>query len=250
MKRKKKKLSRKEDGMEISLDIFINGKTYTISPEVVNAVIVVIFLSIIAFIIGHKAKKADFREKPKGILLLAEIFVEGMQKLVEDTMGKGNQGFVPYMGTLALFLIASNLSGLVGLKPPTSNYVVPMTLALITTFLIHINTIRFSGFKGFVGGFFEPIPLLFPINVVGALADPISLSFRLFGNILSGVIITTLLYSALSSISIYIIPFIAPPFHAYFDIFAGTVQTFVFLMLTMVNVGLAVGDRTQEVKKN
>lgn len=234
--------------MEINLDLNLGGQTYSIAPQVVNAFLVVIFLSTISVIIGIKAKKADFRSKPKGILLLAEIFVEAIQNLVDDTMGRGNRGFVPYIGTLALFLVCSNLTGLVGLQPPTSNYVVPMTLALITTLLIHINTIRFSGVKGFIGGFFDPMPILFPINLVGALADPISLSFRLFGNILSGVIITTLLYQGLSGISMFIIPFIAPPFHAYFDIFSGVIQTFVFIMLTMVNVGLAIGDRTEEVK--
>lgn len=229
--------------MDISIDLNLNGQHYTISPELVNAYIVVIVLSIISIVIGMKAKRADFKKKPKGILLFAEIFVKGIEDLVKNTMGKANVGFTPYIGSLACFLAFSNLMGLIGFKPPTSNYVIPFTLAIITTFMIHINNIRFNGVGNYLKGFFEPVPVLFPINILGEIANPISLSFRLFGNILSGVIVTTLLYSALSSLFVYITPFVTPVFHAYFDIFAGLIQTFVFIMLTMVNVALGIGER-------
>lgn len=229
--------------MDISIDILLGGKTYTIAPEIVNSVIITIVLSIIAIIIGHKAKKANFKDRPKGILHIAEIAVEQVDNLVSNTMGKANVGFAPYILSLMLFLVSANLLGLVGLKPPTSNYTVPLALALITTVLIHGNNIRFNGIKGYVSGYFSPIPILFPINILGELVGPISLSFRIFGNILSGTIVTTLLYNALSSITVFIVPFIAPAFHAYFDVFAGLIQTFVFTMLTMVNISLAIGDR-------
>lgn len=229
--------------MKISIDMALGGKTYTFTPEIVNSFIVVFVLCIIGFIIGRKAKKADFKKNPKGILLLGEIFVEFIQGLVSQTMGKGNQGFVPYIGSLALFLAFSNLLGLVGLLPPTSNYNVTLGLALITVTLTHVNNIRFNGVKNYVKGYFEPVAFLSPINLLGELATPISLSFRLFGNIISGVIITTLLYSAVNSISVYVAPFLTPIFHAYFDVFAGLIQTFVFMMLTMINISQAIGDR-------
>lgn len=229
--------------MDISIDLQVFGQSYTISQELVNSLIVVLVLSIISIIIGIKAKNANFKEKPKGILLLAEIFVEAIEDLVKNTMGKANIGFAPYIGSLALYLAFSNLMGLVGFKPPTSNYVIPFTLAIITTVMIHFNNIRFNGLGSYIKGFFEPIPVMFPINLLGEIANPISLSFRLFGNILSGVIVTTLLYSALSSLFIYITPFVTPVFHVYFDLFAGLIQTFVFIMLTMVNVSLGIGER-------
>ncbi|MGY3776188.1 F0F1 ATP synthase subunit A [Helcococcus sueciensis] len=229
--------------MKISIDMALGGKTYTFTPEIVNSFIVVFVLCIIGFIIGRKAKKADFKKNPKGILLWGEIFVEFIQGLVSQTMGKGNQGFVPYIGSLALFLAFSNLLGLVGLLPPTSNYNVTLGLALITVTLTHVNNIRFNGVKNYVKGYFEPVAFLSPINLLGELATPISLSFRLFGNIISGVIITTLLYSAVNSISVYVAPFLTPIFHAYFDVFAGLIQTFVFMMLTMINISQAIGDR-------
>lgn len=229
--------------MKISIDIALGGKTYTFTPEVVNSLIVVIVLCVLGFIIGQKAKKADFKKSPKGILLIGEIFVESIQGLVSQTMGKGNQGFVPYIGSLALFLAFSNLLGLVGLVPPTSNYNVALALALITVTLTHVNNIRFNGVKNYIKGFFEPVAFLSPINLLGEIATPISLSFRLFGNIISGVIITSLLYSVFNSISFYVTPFLTPVFHAYFDVFAGLIQTFVFMMLTMIYISQAIGDR-------
>lgn len=229
--------------MKVSIDIALGGKTYTFTPEVVNSLFVVIVLCILGFIIGQKAKKADFKKSPKGILLIGEIFVEFIQGLVSQTMGKGNQGFVPYIGSLALFLAFSNLLGLVGLVPPTSNYNVTLALALITVTLTHVNNIRFNGVKNYIKGYFEPVAFLSPINLLGEIATPISLSFRLFGNIISGVIITSLLYSAFNSISFYVAPFLTPVFHAYFDVFAGLIQTFVFMMLTMINISQAIGDR-------
>lgn len=229
--------------MDISIDFVLNGKTYTFAPEIVNSFIVVFVLSLIAIIIGYKAKHADYKKNPKGILLLGELFVESVQSLVRETMGKSNMGFAPYIGSLVIFIAVSNLLGLLGLKSPTSNYNVTLALALVTVSLTHINNIRFNGVKNYVKGFFEPIAILFPMNILGEIAMPISLSFRLFGNILSGVIITTLLYSALSHVSIYLAPIIAPVFHVYFDVFAGLIQAFVFMMLTMTNISLAIGDR-------
>lgn len=229
--------------MDINIQFMFNGKTYLVQPELVSTIIVVTFLCLLGIVIGHKAKKADFRKSPKGLLLIGELIVENVTNLVHQTMGKANTGFVPYIGSLAMFLVVSNLFGLVGLKPPTSNYNVTLCLALISVTLMHVNNIRFNGIKNYVKGFFEPLPFLFPINILGEISTPLSMSFRLFGNILSGVIITTLLYTAFNSISIFVTPFLTPVFHAYFDVFAGLIQAFVFIMLTMINVSQAIGDR-------
>jgi F-type H+-transporting ATPase subunit a len=91
---------------------------------------------------------------------------------------------------------------------------------------------------GYIKGFFDPVPFLAPLNIIGELANPVSLSFRLFGNILSGVIIMGLIYQALGFIS----PLVTPVFHAYFDVFSGLIQTFIFIMLTMVFISGAMAD--------
>ena len=228
--------------MNISISFTLNGVEQEIHPTVITTLIIVLFLSIMAVVINKKLKKVDFRENPKGLLLIAEIFVESIEKLTTEVMGKKNLYFAPYIGTLALFLAIANLSGLLGFAPPTSDYNVTLALSIMTFVMIHYNNIKFNGIKSYLKGFFEPLPLLFPINLLGDIATPVSLSFRLFGNILSGVIIMSLLYSGLSAISVFLIPFVAPVFHAYFDVFSGLLQTFIFIMLTMVFVAGAIGE--------
>ncbi len=95
-----------------------------------------------------------------------------------------------------------------------------------------------KGLGGYLKSFTEPIALLTPLNVIGELANPISLSFRLFGNIMSGGIIMGLLYNALG----YFAPLITPVLHGYFDVFSGLLQTFIFGMLTMIFIGGATEE--------
>ena len=110
-------------------------------------------------------------------------------------------------------------------------------LGVITFFLIQFNNIRYNKVGAFTN-LFKPLPFLFPINLIGEIAVPFSLSLRLFGNVLSGTVIMALLYGLLSQIAI-----IWPGFlHAYFDVFSGAIQTYVFCMLTMVFVSDKIPD--------
>jgi F-type H+-transporting ATPase subunit a len=222
----------------VEIAISLNGKTYVLAETIVNTWIIVILLSIFAIYVNKKIKNAKIDEKPSKFLNFIELIVEGVESLVKSTMGENKMAFAPYIGTLALYLVIANLFGLIGLKPPTSDYNVTFGLALITFALTQYFGLKSKGLGGYVKGFFEPFWPLFPLNVIGELANPVSLSFRLFGNILSGVIIMGLLYSALGLIA----PIITPFLHAYFDVFAGVIQTFIFVMLTMVFVSMAMDE--------
>lgn len=215
----------------MELLITIGGKEMIIHASIVNTVLVVILLSIFALYANSKFKDADTSEKPVGFQNLVEILVEAVNNLVKQTMGEKNMGFAPYIFTLMCFLAVANLLGLTGLTPPTSDYSVTFSLALITFFTTQIMLFKTRrGLGGYLKSFGEPFVLLTPLNVIGELSNPISLSFRLFGNIMSGGIIMTLLYSALG----YFAPIVTPVLHGYFDVFAGLLQTFIFGMLTMI----------------
>lgn len=231
--------------MDISISFDLFGVERVIRPTIVNTWLIVIFLSIVFILIGRKFETMSVKDKPKGVFHVAEIFVEAIDNLTAQTMGRANIGFAPYIATLALFIAFANLLGLVGLKPPTSDYNVTLTLALITVVLIHFNSIRFNGAKSYIKGYFEPLPFLFPINVLGELATPISMSFRLLGNILTGVILMTLVYGVFNGILALLAPLVTPVLHAYFDVFSGLLQTFIFIMLTMVFVSNGIGDREE-----
>lgn len=217
--------------IEFTLNVF--GRSILIPDTIVNVYLVVILLLIFAAIVNKKVKEAGADEKPSNFLNVIELAVEAVQNLVKQTMGAKHLRFAPYIFTLMAFLLFANLFGLIGFTPPTSDYSVTLTLALITFTLTQFYGLKTNGFLGYLKGFTEPMAFLTPLNIIGELANPISLSFRLFGNILSGVIIMGLLYQALGLIA----PIITPPLHAYFDLFSGVLQTFIFSMLTMIFIG-------------
>ena len=144
-------------------------------------------------------------------------------------MGKHAVKYRNYIGTLFIFLLIANISGLLGLRPPTADYGVTLPLGLITSVLVQYNNIKWNKFGAFTN-LFKPLPFLFPINLIGEVAQPISISLRLFGNVVSGTVIMGLIYGLLYKIA-WFWPGIL---HAYFDVFSGAIQTYVFCMLTMV----------------
>jgi len=207
----------------------------------------VIFFWIIAAIMITFAYFATRRleEKPRGIQAVAEFIVEFVYNFTEGAMGKRNSNFSPYIGTLFITLILANSLGLWGLRPVTADVNMTFALAIITFFLVHYNSIRAKGIKGYFGHMSAPYPFMLPINLVGELAFPISLSFRLFGNIAGGMIIMALIFTGLHSVSESIhlpIPFlqfmIPLPANLFFDIFEPILQGFVFTMLTMVFISI------------
>ncbi len=226
--------STEKGGDCLELSVFINGTEYYLPATITTMFVVVIVLSIFGIVVGQKFKKVNPKAKPTGFQNIMEIAVESVDNLVIQNMGRHNLKFAPYIFMLAFFLAVSNLLGLLGLTPPTSDISVTLALALITFVLTQIFTFRTNGgLGGYLKSFTEPIAVITPVNIIGEIANPISLSYRLFGNIMSGGLILGLLYAALGKIS----PIIAPLFHAYFDVFAGLLQTFIFVMLTMIYVG-------------
>ena len=159
-----------------------------------------------------------------------------LDKMVESTMGKWAPKFVNYISTIFIFILMSNISGLFGLRPPTADYGTTLALAIITFFMIWINKFRHQKLKTIWSDMCSPLPpwlpIWLPINLVSELAVPVSLSLRLFANVLSGTVIMALVYGLLRVIAL------AWPaaLHVYFDLFSGAIQTYVFCMLTMTYV--------------
>lgn len=222
---------------KMGIQFVLGGQEIYIHDTLVNSVVIVLALSIFFMIVSRKIKAADPTKPPKGVVHAMEIFVTTINGFVSSTMGKSGKGFEPYIGTLAIYLAIANLLGLTGFSPPTSDYNVTLSLAIMTFILTQFFGLKKQGF-GYLKGMAEPYVLLLPINLIGEIANPISLSFRLFGNIVSGVVIMTLLYNALG----WIAPVLTPVLHAYFDVFAGLIQTFIFTILTMIFISGAMGE--------
>ena len=183
--------------------------------------------------------------------IVAEKLVEMANNLVNNTMGQRYKFLTPYIAALFASSIIGSLSSLVGLRPFTADLSTTLSWALLAFIMIQGNNIRLNGIGGWLKGFMEPVPFLLPLNIVSEIASPISMSFRHFGNIAAGMVITSLLYSALAALSRFVIGWIPNEFVAsipifqlglpailsiYFDVFTSFLQAYIISMLTMVFV--------------
>ena len=167
---------------------------------------------------------------------MLNLIVEMLDNMIAGVMGKNAGKFLNYIGTLFIFILFCNVSGLLGLRPPTADYGVTLPLGLITFGLIFFNKIKHQGVGGFLKGLCNPWPFWAPINIIGDVAVPISISLRLFANILSGTVMMALVYGLLTKIA-WGWPGVL---HIYFDLFSGAIQTYVFCMLTMTYINDAI----------
>lgn len=216
----------------------IGNTTLHITTTHVCMVIITLIIMIFALVVNYKVKKANADDTPGTIQNIAELIVETVDNMVKGIMGTNAKRFVNYITTLFIFVLLCNISGLFGLRPPTADYGVTLPLGLITFVLIQYNGIKANRSRHFTD-LFKPIWFLFPINLIGEFAVPLSLSLRLFGNVMSGTVLMGLIYGLLPRLITIGIPSVL---HIYFDIFSGCIQAYVICMLTMVYITDKIGD--------
>ena len=232
------------------VDIFGNFGNL-ITQTTVSLFAVTVLLMILAVLATRKLSK-----RPGRFQVIVEKLVNMLYGLVEDTMGKHNLKFAPYIGTLFLSSIIGTLIGTTAVfRSTTGDLSVTLAWALVTTGMVWYNNIKNFGFKAWLKGFSEPIAVMTPMNIVSEIAQPISMAFRHFGNVAGGSVLTTLIYTALAVASKLIFSWLPaavldliPPIldvgipaflSLYFDFFSAFVQAFVFCLLTMVYVAAA-----------
>jgi len=215
----------------VSYELF--GQTLYLTTTHVGLVIILLAFVVFALVANRALKKADPYKSPSGLVNVLEMLVEMLDNLTKENMGeKHGWKFSNYIGTLFAFILVCNISGLLGLRAPTADYGTTLGLALITFVLIHYNGFKYQKMRH-ITDLFHPI-VLSPINIIGEFATPLSMSLRLFGNILSGTVMLGLIYGLLPKLLLFFISPIMGVLHAYFDGFSGAIQTYVFCMLTMV----------------
>jgi len=213
---------------------FIGSFEVWVTDTLIFTIAIMLLLILLAIVV--RVKLRNFQEVPTGFQNFIELAVETFDKFVINSAGPKLAWMGGWFFTVFTFILVSNFSGLfVFVRPPTADWTVPLALAIITVGLMQFIGIKYRGWE-FVKGFFKPVFLFFPINVLGELARPISLSFRLFGNVLGGMILVSLIYAIAPTIVAMILPVVL---HAYFDIISGAMQAFVFTILSLTYMGLA-----------
>ena len=167
-----------------------------ITQTTVSSLIVTIILIVLSIRLGRNLQK-----RPTGMQVLVEKGVSMLYRMVAETMGEHNLYWTPFIGTIFLSSILGSLIGMTG-------FLRSMTADLSCT-LVWYNNIKNNGFIGWLKGFTEPIVVMTPMNIIGEIAQPVSMAFRHFGNVAGGGVITSILYLALSLLSNVVLGLIA-----------------------------------------
>ncbi len=171
--------------------IYFEIGSFKITQTEVSMLTVTILLCVAGYFLGRNLKK-----RPGRVQVVTEKLVSMLYTLVEDTMGKHNSRWTPYIGALFLSSIGGTFIGMTGIfRSVTADLSVTLTWALMTSFLVWGCTIKYSGLKSFLKGYINPL------NIISDIAQPVSMAFRHFGNIMGGGVLMSLLYSALAAAS-------------------------------------------------
>lgn len=206
--------------------------------QVKSSVCIVIILSIIMIIQSFKLKKVDPLGKTPFWLVPLIAMVKLCNNYSKSNIGKDWKVLSPMFLTLGVYLLVANTSAIWGITNPTSYLVVNIALVTFVFVIIQTTGIVSRGFFGYLKSFMAPIGIMLPINIMSEFTLPLSMSLRLFGNILSSSVISALI---VGKIGWFAIPFM-PVMNIVFDVGFGIIQVLVFLILTMIYSGMKVKD--------
>jgi len=210
------------------------GLTFRFSNTLLCVWVVALIMIVLSLFVVRNLKLRP--GKPQMVL---EMLVGFITNLCRDFIGERHyRRYIPYIGTLFLFLCVSNILAVFNfipglqLYPPTKDINVTTALALMSILLVLYSSFRYKGTVGTAKDLFRPIPAMFPFKLMEYVTKPLSLCLRLFGNVVAAFLIMELIYY-------YFAP-VAAPFSAYFDLFDSILQAYIFVFLTCLYLGEAV----------
>ena len=212
-----------------SFELF--GITWNLTESIVVQWLVILILLAVVLILTHNMKVIPETRRQAA----AEWIVEFFRGTVDMSMGPKYRVYQPYIAALFCFSLISSLMSLLGLRSPTADISVTGAWALITFVMIQYNRAKTGKAKGYFKSFIEPMPFMLPFNIIGEVANPVSLALRHFGNLVAGMVIGSLIYFALGNFAI-LVPAVAS---LYFDIFSAVMQAYIFIMLSMSYISSA-----------
>lgn len=226
----------KQLNIEEIFEFKIGSMTVTIDECTVVSWIIMAALTVAAILLTRNFKVEGEISRRQAVL---ELCYEKATNFFKGIMGPKVEKYIPWLMSVALFIGASNIIGLFGLKPPTKSMQVTAALALTSIVLIEYSAFKDKGFAGRLKAFTKPIALITPINIMEVITKPLSLCMRLFGNVIGAFTIMELIKA--------IVPvFIPVVFSLYFDIFDGLLQAYIFVFLTGLYLQEAVEEEEEE----
>lgn len=184
------------------------------------------WLTMAVLVVGLLVIRLNWKLIPGGWQSMAELVLEGLLTQIETTIGPDGRKVAPLLITLFLFLLIANWLGLVpGFTSPTNDINTTLGLALLIVVTVHGYGVKTKGALSHFKHFLEPNIFFLPINIIEEIAKPVTLSFRLFGNIVAGEILIIILG--------ILVPYFVPTLWLTFSVFVGLIQAMIFTMLSM-----------------
>jgi F-type H+-transporting ATPase subunit a len=208
-------------------------ENHYIPEQVMYALFVVVLLSTISLLATRR-----LTVYPSNAQNVMEVIIGGIDSLLNEIMGHNGRQFFPLIATLGLFILTSNLIGIIpGFESPTANINTNLAMALVVFLSTHVVGVMNHGlkyFKQFLGPVWWLIPLMLPIEIISHLSRPLSLTFRLFGNIKGEDIVLLVV--------LFLVPYFVPLPVFILMIFTSLVQTLVFMLLAMMYIAGAMEE--------
>jgi F-type H+-transporting ATPase subunit a len=213
----------------------------------IDTVFSTVVAGLVVVLLGFLMRRKVTSGVPNKLQLIWETIVGAVTRQVEETLGRVHPFVVPLAIALFTFILIANWLELIPsgeahlLVSPTADVNLTYALALLVIVGVHIHSVRERGWKGYAAHYFQPYPVLFPLNVIEELVKPVTLALRLFGNIFSGGIMIAL-------IGLLPLWIMWGPNAAWklFDMFIGVIQAFIFALLTILYFGMAGESHAEE----
>ena len=215
----------------------MHSLSFLANPYVPSHVVYAWFIMALLILCGLLLRRG-MEILPGSFQSFMEVVIGGFDSLVTDTMGHEGKKFFPLIATIGLFILVSNLIGLVpGFESPTANLNTNAAMAVVVFILTHYVGIKVHGgkyIKQFMGPVWWLVPLMIPIELISHLVRPLSLSIRLFGNIEGGHIVVAVLF--------LLAPFLVTVPILFLKVFISLIQTLVFMLLSMMYIAGAMEE--------
>ncbi len=209
-----------------------------ISANMFTSLLVIFFLIITLSIVGNKVSKLDPKEPLKGPIFIIVMGISKLNDMIQTYYGKQWKMFAPILTAIFIYLLFANTSSLLGLNTPLSNINIALSFSLLAFIIIQSYGMIIRTPKKRLKDLMSPSILLFPINVIGELSTPLAMGLRLFGNLLSGAVISVIIFYILP-VGVNLIP-MAFVVHPIFNIGFGVIQAFVYFMLLTIFLSMAI----------
>jgi F-type H+-transporting ATPase subunit a len=217
--------------MDISPDTYILWESgmFKINATILFTWLIMAILVIGSWLVTRKITSALTMSKGQNML---EVIVGGVMDQIQEVSQQDPRPYLPFIGSLFLFIITSNVLAIVpGFQPPTGSLSTTAALALCVFLAVPIFGVRKQGWRGYFKQYIQPTPIMLPFNIIGELSRTLALAVRLFGNVMSGALIAAILLA--------IAPLFFPILLQALGLLTGVIQAYIFSILAMVYIASA-----------